>query len=58
MTLKVLPFRAPIAFHDAHHKFSNHPRNARNYGEAFWLWDWAFGTLNGRAGRRQGAKLA
>lgn len=43
--LKSLPLRASVAHHDAHHHFSNYSRNAKNYGEAFWLWDWLFGTL-------------
>jgi sterol desaturase/sphingolipid hydroxylase (fatty acid hydroxylase superfamily) len=56
LTLKTLPFRAPAAFHDAHHKYCNHAYKASNYGESFWLWDWAFGTLcplSGRAARQQ-----
>ena len=32
--------------HDYHHRFSNYGRNAKNYGEGFWFWDWAFGTLS------------
>jgi len=44
--LKCLPFRAAVAHHDAHHRFSNYSRNAKNYGEAFWVWDWLFGTLS------------
>lgn len=43
--LKMLPFRASVAVHDAHHKYSNYPKNAKNFGENFWLWDWAFGSL-------------
>ena len=31
--------------HDAHHKYSNYAENAKNFGENFLLWDWAFGTL-------------
>jgi len=57
LCLKALPFRAPASFHDAHHKFSNHPRNARNYGETFWIWDRIFNTVNPIVGRPQGAKL-
>eukprot|EP00878_Enallax_costatus_P043042 GHUV01050652.1.p2 GENE.GHUV01050652.1~~GHUV01050652.1.p2 ORF type:complete len:104 (+),score=4.89 GHUV01050652.1:360-671(+) len=52
VTLKSLTFRAPASFHDAHHKFSNHAHNAKNYGESLWLWDWMFGTtslLTGKA---------
>lgn len=37
ITLKALPFRASVAFHDAHHKYSNHAFHARNYGESFWV---------------------
>jgi sterol desaturase/sphingolipid hydroxylase (fatty acid hydroxylase superfamily) len=58
LTLKALPFRAPASFHDAHHKFSNHPRNARNYGETFWIWDRVFNTVNPIVGRPQGSKVA
>ena len=43
--LKFLPGRACVAHHDAHHKFSNYSRNAKNYGENFWIWDYLFGTL-------------
>lgn len=43
--LKFLPGRACVAHHDAHHKFSNYARNAKNYGENFWIWDYIFGTL-------------
>ena len=46
VTLKCLPLRAAVAHHDAHHRFSNYSRNAKNYGEAFWVWDWLFGTLS------------
>ena len=35
--LKMLPFRASVAVHDAHHKYSNYPKNAKNFGENFWL---------------------
>jgi len=37
--------RAGTAHHDSHHRFSNHAKNAKNFGEHFWIWDWAFGTL-------------
>ncbi|CAK9095285.1 unnamed protein product [Durusdinium trenchii] len=43
--LKFLPGRAGVANHDAHHRYSNYAKNAKNFGENFWLWDWAFGTL-------------
>ena len=46
LSLKFLPGRARIAHHDYHHYYSNYSRNAKNYGENFWLWDWAFGTLS------------
>lgn len=52
--LKVLPFRASVAHHDAHHKFSNYGAkekswaNAKNYAEMFWIWDYLFGTLRGQ----------
>ena len=55
LTLKILPLRARIAHHDYHHKFSCHAGSAKNYGEAFWIWDWVFGT---RAGGSQQAKPA
>lgn len=43
--LKYLPFRGTVGHHDAHHRFSNYSKNAKNYGEFFWLWDWIFGTF-------------
>lgn len=43
---QVLPFRAGVKHHDAHHHFSNYAGNAKNYGESFWIWDWLFGTLS------------
>jgi len=52
--LKSLPGRASVGHHDAHHRFSNYNRNAKNYGEAFWVWDWAFGTLSNTAKLRRG----
>eukprot|EP00882_Tetradesmus_deserticola_P006260 GHRQ01006588.1.p1 GENE.GHRQ01006588.1~~GHRQ01006588.1.p1 ORF type:complete len:296 (+),score=89.45 GHRQ01006588.1:766-1653(+) len=61
LTLKRLPLRAPAAFHDAHHKYCNHAHKASNYGESFWLWDWAFGTLcplSGRAASKAAAVAA
>lgn len=45
LSLKWLPGRASAGFHDYHHRNSNYARNAKNYGENFWLWDHAFGTL-------------
>ena len=44
ITCRFLPFRAPIIHHDSHHKFSNYTGFAKNYAEAFWVWDWMFGT--------------
>ncbi|KAI8469562.1 MAG: fatty acid hydroxylase superfamily-domain-containing protein [Monoraphidium minutum] len=55
LTLKALPLRAAASFHDAHHKFCNHPRGARNYAESFWVFDWAFGTLSPLCGVAAGA---
>ena len=52
LTLKFLPGRAEIAHHDYHHQFSNYGRNSKNFGENFWLWDWAFGTLSKVATKR------
>ena len=46
ITLKFLPLRAPIAHHDAHHKYSSYSKNAKNFGECFWIWDYAFGTYS------------
>lgn len=43
--LQALPFRASVAHHDAHHKYSSHPHNAKNYAESFWIWDAMFNTL-------------
>jgi len=45
LCLRFLPGRASIKHHDLHHRFSNYPRNAKNYGEMFWVWDWALGTF-------------
>lgn len=45
LTLKFLPLRAGVAHHDAHHKYSHYGKNAKNYAENFWIWDYAFGTL-------------
>ncbi len=53
---QVLPFRAPISLHDAHHKYSNHHLNAKNYGETFWIWDAIFGTLSPLSGFAQAGK--
>ena len=44
--MKFLPFRAPIAHHDYHHKFSNLASNAKNFGENWTLWDNLFGTMS------------
>jgi len=46
ISFKFLPFRAGIAHHDAHHKFSNYHKGAKNLGELLWVWDWIFGTLS------------
>ena len=46
VTFKFLPLRAPIAHHDAHHKYSSYSNNAKNFGECFWIWDYAFGTYS------------
>jgi len=45
VTLKVLPFRASASHHDSHHKYSHYGRNAKNYGEFYWIWDYIFGTM-------------
>ena len=44
LTFKILPGRASVAHHDAHHKYSGYVGNAKNYGEGFWVWDAIFGT--------------
>ena len=44
--MKFLPFRAKVAHHDYHHKFSNHASNAKNFGENWTLWDDLFGTVS------------
>eukprot|EP00438_Fugacium_kawagutii_P012455 Skav232883 [mRNA] locus=scaffold1432:224726:226042:- [translate_table: standard] len=49
--------RPGVGVHDAHHKYSNYAKNAKNFGENFWLWDWAFGTL-GKAEERASKKRA
>lgn len=48
--LQMLPLRAPIAHHDAHHKYSNHAKGAKNYAESFTVWDTLFGTTSKLAG--------
>lgn len=45
VTFRFLPTRASISHHDSHHKYMNFSKHAKNYGEAFWFWDWLFGTL-------------
>jgi sterol desaturase/sphingolipid hydroxylase (fatty acid hydroxylase superfamily) len=50
LTLKMLPGRAKIAHHDAHHKYGNY-RGAKNLGENFWLWDYVFGTYRNPKGK-------
>lgn len=55
--LQFLPFRAPIAHHDAHHKYSNHLLNAKNYGESFWIWDALFRTCSPLSGHAIGAEV-
>ena len=43
ITLKILPLRSKNKMHDAHHRFSlsgTHAKNAKNYGEMYWLWDY------------------
>ena len=52
LSLKFLPGRARIAHHDYHHCFSNYSKNAKNLGENFWFWDWAFGTLSSHHEKR------
>eukprot|EP00759_Apiculatamorpha_spiralis_P003974 PhF_6_TR12255/c0_g1_i1/m.19419 len=46
LTLKVLPFRCSNTLHDAHHRYSNYGKNAKNFAEMFWIWDYVFGTLS------------
>jgi len=45
LTLKALPLRTCVSFHDAHHKFEFRSTGAKNFAEAFWVWDWAFCTM-------------
>lgn len=45
LTLKCLPLRSKNSHHDAHHRYSNYGKGAKNYAEAFIVWDWMFGTL-------------
>lgn len=45
LTLKTLPLRAQVSFHDAHHRFCNHGGRATNFAESFIVWDWMAGTL-------------
>lgn len=52
LTLRFLPGRAEISHHDSHHQYSNYANNAKNFGEGFWIWDWAFGTLSTRQTKR------
>lgn len=56
LTLKFLPGRASIAHHDYHHQWSNYGNNAKNFGENFWLWDWAFGTLSTASSKPRASK--
>jgi len=45
ITLKCLPGRAPVSFHDHHHKYGNRAKGAKNFGENFWFWDFLAGTM-------------
>lgn len=45
LSLKCLPLRAPVSFHDSHHKYCNHGGGASNFAESFIVWDWLLGTL-------------
>lgn len=45
LALKFLPGRATVSHHDAHHKYGHYGKNAKNYAEFFWVWDYIFGTL-------------
>jgi sterol desaturase/sphingolipid hydroxylase (fatty acid hydroxylase superfamily) len=56
VSLKFLPGRAPPAFHDYHHRFSNYSGNAKNFGENFVVWDLLFGTAANKAAK--GGKCA
>ena len=49
-----VPGRASSLHHDNHHKYCNHGGRATNLGEALWVWDWLFGTL--QKGRRGGGQ--
>ena len=51
-----VPGRASIAHHDNHHKYCNHGGRATNLGEALFVWDWAFGTLQPASLTRRGQK--
>lgn len=57
LSCRFLPFRSSIQHHDAHHKYSNYGRNAKNYGEFFWLWDFLFGTLSKTSSISQSATI-
>jgi len=45
LTLKFLPLRSKNSHHDSHHRYSKYGKGAKNYAEAFIVWDWMFGTL-------------
>ena len=46
ISLKALPGRASVRHHDLHHLYMDRGPGAKNFGENFWIWDWAFGTLS------------
>lgn len=46
IALKWLPMRSGNSHHDTHHRFSHYGKNAKNYAEMFWLWDYVFGTYS------------
>ena len=58
LTLKFLPLRSKNSHHDAHHRFTNFGKNAKNFGEMFWLWDYVFQTMgkSAKLARKQKAK--
>lgn len=57
VALKWLPLHAPMAHHDAHHKYSNHGAGAKILGGSTTVWDWAFGTLSSRHCQARWARL-
>jgi len=44
--LSLLPFKSDTKYHDLHHRYGHHAGPAKNLAGAFWILDWAFGTMS------------